>query len=254
MKQFVIFLVAALSVLGCGLVRLGGKVNSLELQQGDLLFQDLDRGPLCDAIERVTTGYRGMDFSHVGIVALDDNGALVVIEARQAGVKITPLQDFLDRSTRRKVSPSGDAQNNPKVVVARLKQPYHRLIEPALKEARALVGKPYDKAFVIGNDSYYCSELIYEIFLRANNNKPVFTLQPMTFKDPDTGVILDTWEDYFSELGVAVPQGLPGINPGAISRSPALTIIPARLRRPSEHASYVPNPPKTKPKSNIMQQ
>ncbi len=235
MKQLIILFVVGLFVFGCGLVRLGGKVNSLELQQGDLLFQDLDRGPLCDAIERVTTGYRGMDFSHVGIVARDDNGDLFVIEAVRAGVKITPLKDFLNKST--------DSQNNPKVAVGRLKQPYRHLIPPALKQARALVGKPYDKAFVIGNDSYYCSELIYEIFLRANENKPLFTLQPMTFKDPDTGVILDTWQDYFSELGVDVPQGSPGINPGAISRSPILTI----------HTSYVPNQPKIKPKSNTQE-
>jgi len=39
------------------------------LQPGDLLFQDLDCGPLCDAIEKVTTGYQGANFSHVGIVA-----------------------------------------------------------------------------------------------------------------------------------------------------------------------------------------
>ena len=249
MKQFVILLVVGLSVSGCG------KVNSLELQQGDLLFQDLDRGPLSNAIEKVTTGYGGADFTHVGIVALDNNGPApssihftmasssiqkkgwVVIEAGKGGVKITPLQDFLDRST--------DPQNNPKVAVGRLKQPYRRLTAPALNEARALIGKPYDKAFVIGNDSYYCSELIYEIFLRANDNKPIFELQPMTFKDPDTGVILDAWQDYFSGLGIAVPQGSPGINPGAISRSPLLTII---------HAYYVTNGPKTKPNSKIMQE
>jgi hypothetical protein len=231
MKQLIILLVVGLSVPGCG------KVNSIELQQGDLLFQDLDRGPLSDAIERVTTGYGGADFSHVGILALDDNGDFVIIEAVKSGVKITPLQDFLDKST--------DAENNPKVMVGRLKQPYRHLIAPALKQARALVGKPYDKAFVIGDGSYYCSELVYEIFLHANDNKPVFTLQPMTFKDPDTAVILDTWQDYFSKLGIAVPEGRPGINPGAISRSPLLTII---------HAYYVPNASKTKPKTNITQE
>ncbi|MHC4724324.1 MAG: hypothetical protein ACYS9V_08765 [Planctomycetota bacterium] len=40
-----------------------------EPKEGDLLFQDLDCGPLCDAIEKVTTGYQGSNFSHVGILA-----------------------------------------------------------------------------------------------------------------------------------------------------------------------------------------
>jgi hypothetical protein len=47
----------------------------------------------------------------------------------------------------------------------------------------------------------------------------------MTFKDPDTGRTLPVWQEYFSVLGVSIPEGRPGINPGGISRSPALTII-----------------------------
>ncbi len=77
----------------------------------------------------------------------------------------------------------------------------------------------------MSNDAYYCSELIYEIFLVANDQVPVFELQPMTFKDPDTGQTLAAWEKYFSDLGVSIPEGQPGINPGGISRSDALTIV-----------------------------
>jgi len=189
------------------------------LQPGDLLFQDLDTGPLCDAIEKVTTGYQGANFSHVGIVAKDDNGNFVVIEAVSSGVDVTELQSFLGRSL--------DAQHRPKVVVGRLKKPYCHSILSAIKEAYALKGKPYDKVFAIDNDAYYCSELVYEIFLRANDNNPVFSLQRMTFKDPGTGEILLAWKDYFSELGTSIPEGQPGINPGGISRSPFLNIIHA---------------------------
>ncbi|MBA7711216.1 hypothetical protein ES703_120171 [subsurface metagenome] len=140
-----------------------------------------------------------------------------MVEALTNGVEVTPLQTFLDRSF--------DVKHRPKVVVGRLKQHYRCLIPLAIKEALALKGKPYDKVFVINNEAYYCSELIYEIFLRANGNNPVFTLQPMTFKDPDTGETLPAWEDYFSELGVSIPEGKPGINPGGISRSSVLSII-----------------------------
>ena len=214
-KLIVSLLVISIAASGC---RQNPKEKrGFVLREGDLLFQDLDCGPLCDAIEKVTTGYHGASFSHVGIIAKDNSGKFLVIEALQNGVETTQLQTFLGRSS--------DANGRPKVLAGRLRNPYRHLIPFALKEAVALKGEPYDEVFAIDNEAYYCSELIYEIFLRANDNHPVFTLQPMTFKDPDTGVTLDVWEKYFSKLGVPIPQGQPGINPGSISCSPVLTII-----------------------------
>jgi len=212
----ILLLIISTLVISCEQSR-SGQSHSFQFQTGDLLFQDLDCGPLCDAIEKVTTGYQGANFSHVGIVAKDDTGNFVVIEAVSTGVETTELQTFLNRSV--------EAGGRPKVVAGRLKKSYQHLIPDVLEEAFALEGKPYDKLFVINSDAYYCSELIYEIFLRANNNSPVFTLQPMTFKDPQTGQILLTWQEYFSQLEVPVPEEQPGINPGGISRSAVLTIV-----------------------------
>jgi len=215
-KRALLLLSISLVFIGCQQT-VSEQDHAFALQPGDLLFQDLDCGTLCDAIEKVTTGFQGANFSHVGIVTKNDSGNFVVIEAVSSGVKVTPLRTFLDRSV--------DAKHRPKVIVGRLKMPYRHLIPPALDEAAVLKGKAYDKVFAIDNEAYYCSELIYEIFLRANGNNPVFNLQPMTFKDPDTGEILATWKEYFSELGVSIPEGRPGINPGGISRSPVLSII-----------------------------
>jgi hypothetical protein len=214
-KRLSALLVFCLLVGGCGR-GVCGKGSSFTLQEGDLLFRDSDCGPLCDAIKKVTTGYNEAKFTHVGIVA-KDGGNFVVIEAVSKGVKATPLKDFLNKSL--------DAEHRPKVAAGRVKHPFRCLIPSAIKEASALKGKPYDKAFIIGNDAYYCSELVYEVFLRANGNKPLFTLEPMTFKDPDTGVIFLPWQEYFSKLNVPVPEGRPGINPGGISRSPVLDIV-----------------------------
>lgn len=191
--------------------------DGFAIQPGDLLFQDLDCGPLCDAIEKVTIGYQGMSFSHVGLAAKDEKGNVVVIEAVSKGVEITALQTFLSRSL--------DDAGRPKVTVGRLKKPYRHLIPLAIKEAFVLKGRPYDKVFAFDNGDYYCSELIYEVFRRANKNAPIFEAQPMTFKDPDTNRTYPAWEEYFAELGAAVPEGAPGVNPGGISRSDVLTIF-----------------------------
>jgi len=215
-SKLIMLLAISLLAGGCSVFQ-GGR--SFVPREGDLLFQDMDGGPLCDAIERVTTGYLGAKFTHVGIVAKGDGGNFVVVEARSDGVVVTPLSVFLSRSS--------DSRQRPKVVVGRLSRRYRHLIPGAIKEAFALKGRAYDKAFVIDNEAYYCSELIYEIFLRANANNPVFILQPMTFNDPDTGSVFPAWQEYFSQLGVAIPEDKPGINPGGISRSPVLSIIHA---------------------------
>jgi hypothetical protein len=39
------------------------------LKNGDILFQDLDCGGLCDAIEQMTQSYGGRYFSHIGLVS-----------------------------------------------------------------------------------------------------------------------------------------------------------------------------------------
>jgi len=90
------------------------------LQEGDLLFQDSDCGPFCDAIEKVTEGYKGANLSHVGMVLKTGDHEMQVIEATGDGVIITPIQKFLERST--------DKDGGYKVIVGRLKPEYQKLI------------------------------------------------------------------------------------------------------------------------------
>ena len=187
--------------------------NSL-IKKGDLLFQDLDCGSLCDAIENVTTGYHNASFSHVGIVSDIVDDSVTVMEAMGDTVGYVSLPEFLNRSK--------DMYGHPKVVVGRLKDT--SLVRIALRNLPEYAGKKYDPVFDIDNDKYYCSELVYYAF-EDKDGKKLFSLAPMTFKDPETGKISKTWIDYFKKYNTPVPEGKPGINPADISKSDKIKIL-----------------------------
>lgn len=183
---------------------------------GDLLFQDIDCGPLCDAIEKVTAGIDGAKFSHVGILVVADSGNYV-LEAISAGVKFTPYSEFLARST--------DSLERPKVIVGRLKDKYQSYIAQAISNMEKYLGKTYDTVFSIDNDAYYCSELIYTGFKEATGEPDFFKLNPMTFKAPGEDAFFPEWKEYFEDLGVKIPEDEPGLNPGGISKSNKIEIV-----------------------------
>lgn len=182
-----------------------------QYQTGDLLFQNLDCGELCDAIEKVTMGYQNQSFSHIGLIYIEHD-SVFVIEAIGKDVHLSTIQEFLDRSKH-------------PIVQARLKSDYQRLIPKAIEFSLAQKGVLYDEPFIYNNGKYYCSELIYDAFLNANNRQPFFTLEPMTFKLPGTDLFFPVWKSYYEQLGLPIPEGYPGINPGGISRSEKLNII-----------------------------
>jgi hypothetical protein len=185
-------------------------------QEGDILFQDGDCGDFCDAIRKVTQGYNGMDFSHNGLLK-QERGGWYVIEAIGKGVSKTPLDEFLSRNV--------NEQGEPKVMVGRLKSEFRPLIPIAIKEAEKHLGKPYDSAFDFDNDAYYCSELIHFAFKVANGGQGLFTPKPMTYNDPETGLLFPIWESYFENLGIPVPEGEMGLNPGGMSLEPVLEMM-----------------------------
>ena len=102
--------------------------NKFLLEKGDILFQDLDSSPLCDAIELVTKGYDNRNFSHIGIVVetgdlekikdpnYNYNNDVRILEAIPDKVVTTKLDSFINRSV--------DKNNNPKVIVGRVKPKY----------------------------------------------------------------------------------------------------------------------------------
>ncbi len=181
---------------------------------GDLLFQDLDCGPLCDAIENATAGNDKYRISHMGMVEVEGD-SIFVWEALDSVMK-TPLEVFMNRSK----TPEGQ----PKIIHARLRKKYRSYIPSAIRKIKTLHGKPYDEVFELHNGKYYCSELIYET-LTDHNGKPVFFLIPMNFKDLKTGKMPEVWKNYFDRLNQPVPQGKPGSNPYAYYKSDLIRII-----------------------------
>lgn len=191
--------------------------DGFTLQNGDLIFQEDCSEETNNTIKKVTSSIGDYNFTHVGIVYIDEKGETYVIEATRPKVTITPLDDYL--------YPKGNTGCYPRSVVGRLKVEYQKLIPDAIDEARKLIGKDYDDGFVLGNDKYYCSELVYDVLLKANGGESVFPLNVMTFKSAETGEITRGWTEYFDKYGLPVPEGELGINPGAMSRSDVIAIV-----------------------------
>ena len=207
------------------------KEKEFQLQVGDFLFQDLDSSPLCEAIESVTPGYNNGNFSHVGIIIKGGDPILQnvdskfeekyfynlqqdyrVLEAIPAEVTTTRLDSFLNNSL--------DSLSNPKVIVGRLKVEYRYLIKDAIRFLNGKIGVKYDDEFLLNNEKYYCSELIYEAFKKED----VFELAPMNFMNKENK-IMPIWQNYYDKLNMKVPHGELGINPGLMSISNKIDII-----------------------------
>ena len=184
--------------------------QNVKLKTGDLIFQSMNCGPLCDAINQVTEGYKGKDFSHLGLVYIQ-NDSIYIIEAAGTAVQLTPLEKF-------------KSYTNETMFVGRLKRKFRKYIPEAITFSLKQIGVPYDEAYLYNNGSYYCSELIYDAFLDAYS-KPFFELQPMTFKAPNSDAYFEVWQEYYDKLEIEIPEGKLGCNPGGISTSDKLKII-----------------------------
>ncbi|MDR2121932.1 MAG: hypothetical protein LBP34_02290 [Flavobacteriaceae bacterium] len=191
------------------------ETKNFSLKNGDLIFQEAYSENMSKAIKEVTAGIEGYNFTHVGMVWIDSLNTVYVIDATEPQVRVIPLREFLYPEKKNRF---------PKSVVGRLKETYQPLIPQAIKEALKQVGKGYDRAFNPNNDLYYCSELIYFAFYKANHNQAVFPLNAMTFKSSN-GEYSSYWTEHFRKLNIPIPEGEPGTNPGAMSQSEVIDIV-----------------------------
>ena len=169
-----------------------------DLNTGDLLFQIEGNGDFSEAIADATASRDSLKFVHVGIIEISSDEEVILIEASPTyGVREIKLNDLSDK------------KRNGLLVIKRLN--FEFPTQKVIKKARSYLGQPYDWSFLPDNEKMYCSELIYESYEDCEGNK-IFNTQPMNFRTPD-GKMPVFWIKLFDEIGIEVPEGLPGKNP-----------------------------------------
>ena len=166
-------------------------MNKSVLKNGDLLFMS-DESDFSKAIIETTD-----NFSHVGIYF----DHMIYHASRKLGVAKQNLDDYLKEEKR-------------EVFIFR----YPQIDAEIIKErAERYLGCEYNHSFYPDNGKFYCSQYIAEIL-------PIFDIVPMKFGD-DVKEISDYWKKYYEKLGVPVPVGQPGTNPGQLAKSGKLKYI-----------------------------
>ena len=187
------------------------------LQHGDLLFcvASASRDGIAEAIVSVTEGVDLQRVSHVAIVCKEADGCVYALEASgKHGVWLTPIDYFM-------VHCDHSADGKPLVLLGRLKDTSN--VAASVQRAKTYLGRPYDFQYMPSDSAIYCSELVHYSYF-TDTGEELFPQVPMSFHDK-SGEITPFWKDYYKRWDMAVPEGLPGTNPGGISRSDKIEII-----------------------------
>lgn len=180
--------------------------ETFSLQAGDLVFRIAGDEGMSSAVAASTAWNDSLKFDHVAIVAME-NGAPYIIEATSpGGVRRTGWEDFIETGG---------------VVVMRVNVDFP--VEKALERASGFIGQDYDWHFLPDNGKLYCSELVWESYLRDDGSR-LFEASPMNFRD-SAGNMPEFWEKLFRKFGEPVPEGVPGTNPNDMAKSPVLTFV-----------------------------
>ena len=213
MKKTVFILAVLLLAIGCG-------SGNTRLQNGDLIFvglpygYDAETGSMDAAISSATGEEGGLNLIHVAIAEVKGDSTWIIDATIRHGVDRHPLDTFLRDFTL----PDG---SYPEFIVKRAKGIN---ANAAVERAKTYCGRGYDVRFLPDNEELYCSELVQVSYLDAKG-EPVFQSEPMNWLAPD-GTMPAYWEWLFGQLGMEVPQGLPGTNPQRMSQAAVLVDVP----------------------------
>ena len=216
MKRHLLLLTALLLAVGC-------ESRNDHLRNGDLIFvglpaaYDAATGTMDDAILSSTGEEGAVNLIHVAIAEVKADSVWIIDATIRHGVDRHPLDTFLTDFTL------GDG-SYPEFIVKRVKGVD---ANAAVERAKTFCGRGYDVRFLPDNEELYCSELVQLSYLDASGD-PVFASEPMNWLAPD-GSMPPYWEWLFGQLGMEVPQGLPGTNPQRMAESGCLVEVPVLL-------------------------
>ncbi|WP_053990733.1 YiiX/YebB-like N1pC/P60 family cysteine hydrolase [Mangrovimonas sp. TPBH4] len=190
------------------------QAQNVILQTGDVLFRESAESSLSQAIDAVTQTDKATHFSHMGLVEVVGDSIFVLHADTEGGSCKISLREFI-------YPPSDSLPQERTVIAYRLKPDYQKAIPDAINTAKTMLGKPYNFSYVMNDSSYYCSGFVYRAFAKDS----IFKLNPMTFKDPDTGNFNPSWIAFYKELGMEVPEGQLGCNPNGMAASEKLMLL-----------------------------
>lgn len=178
--------------------------QGITIRQGDLLFVGAQAENLSGAINRVTQRTDSISFDHIGIIEIVQDVPYLIHASGSKGSVKEPLDSLTARPDIRRY------------VVYRIDSTYKNAIPEAIRKANQMLGKPYNRSYILNDTSYYCSDFVERAFRHIG----LFKLEPMTFKNPMTGLFDDFWIKFYARQGIEIPEGQPGCNPNGMAACP----------------------------------
>ncbi len=173
-----------------------------DIQSGDIIFVSLPMNySLIDSVVVNDTSSE-KNFIHVAVADVDEDGKLWVIDATlKHGVDRHPVDTFFNDFTLR----NGELPN---MEVWRLKDCSDMGIY--MENIKQYIGEEYDMNFMMDNGKHYCSELIYDAYLKDGEH--VFELGEVVMRN-SKGTVPIYWIQLFDKISMPLPQGKVGIMP-----------------------------------------
>ncbi len=182
-----------------------------KIQHGDIIFCII--GPDDNPISNVEKGIFEANINHCGVI-IKENESYQVLESfpsHLGGVQKITLEDFKKRSQYK--------ESSPRILIGRIKDEYTHLLDKAIKFGIDQLGKPYDFLYSEDKESFYCSELILDMFNNALGSYDLFPKTILVFNDKHTGQLLPHWKKHYTDKGLKVPYNSLGSHPSSLSRS-----------------------------------